>query len=574
MKQQNSNQKLMKTGELLLENGLITRDQLNVALEVNKEKNKKVGEILVDMGFVTDEDIAKILSIQLGIPFIDFSFAVVEPAAIQLIPEKLCQKHALIPISIEKNVIKAAFTDPLDIVAIDELRFVSGRSVQPAVSTSSQIKEALAHHYNLKASLQDLVETVNVHMPLEVIYTETDEVDIAELLKRSEATPVITMVNGIVTGAIQNNASDIHLEPQKNCLKIRERVDGLLRDVVVFPKWVQGLVTSRIKIMAKMDIAEKRIPQDGKITVRCQGSNMDLRVSTLPTQYGENVVIRILNAQSAIVNLDKCGLSQNNFERVLSMIEKPQGIVLVAGPTGSGKTSTLYSMINHIKSDTINIVSLEDPVEYDFSWVSQVSINEKVGLSFPFTLRSVLRQDPDVIMVGEIRDQETAFIAAQASITGHLVLSSIHTNNAGATIARLKNMGLPPHLIVSSLNGIISQRLVRLICPACKTAYKPSSEDFLKIGIKNQEIQNLTVYMGRGCKQCSNTGYQGRTGVFETMVVNKRIRELIISDASEDAITEEALSSGMTDIFQDAFEKVKEGLTTIEELNRVLMFKE
>lgn len=574
MSQQRLNHELMKLGELLLEDGLITKEQLTLALSIKKEDNrKKIGEILIEMGFVSELDIAKVLSIQLGIPLIDFSSVVVEPEAVQLVTEKLCLQHSFMPISVDKKVVKAVFADPLDLKAIDDLRFASGLSVQPAVSTPRQIKDAIEHHYNLNTSLKNIVDDMGFQMPLEIVYSEPEEINVTDLLNRSAAAPVIKIVNGIITNSIQDRASDIHLEPQKNCLKIRTRVDGLLRDVTVFPKWIQGLITSRIKIIAKMDIAEKRIPQDGKITVLFHERSLDLRVSTLPTQYGENVVIRILNAQSAILDLKQCGFSEEDLKRVESIVTKPQGIVLVAGPTGSGKTSTLYSMLNHIKSESIHIVSLEDPVEYEFPWMSQVSVNEKVGLTFAYTLRSILRQDPDVIMVGEIRDSETALIATQASITGHLVLSSIHTNSAITTITRLKNMGIPPHLIASSLNGIIAQRLVRLICPECKVPYKPSYEEFIKIGIKENKANDMNFYRGTGCRRCGNTGYKGRTGVFETMVFNQKIRNLIASDAPEDVIKKEAESYGMKHMMQDALLKLNDGVTTIEELGRVLTFE-
>ncbi|OGL43519.1 MAG: hypothetical protein A2W05_01270 [Candidatus Schekmanbacteria bacterium RBG_16_38_10] len=382
------------------------------------------------------------------------------------------------------------------------------------------------------------------------------------------------MVNAIVSNAIKDKASDIHIKPQQNEVKLRERVDGLLRDMMTLPKWVQGLVTSRIKIMAKMDITEKRIPQDGRIKIRIENKEVDLRVSTLPTQYGENVVIRILDNKSKIFDIDSIGFSKEYTEVVKSMMNKPQGFILITGPTGSGKTSTLYCMLNYIKSEKIHIVSLEDPIEYEMPGISQVSINEKVGLTFPFSLRAVMRQDPDVILVGEIRDAETAFIAMQASVTGHLVFSSLHTNNTIGTITRLKNMGVPNYLIASSLNGVIAQRLVRLICPKCKVPYIPSSDEFISIGIKPDETKGIRFYKGTGCEDCGNSGYSGRIGIFEILNINSQIKELIVSDASEDAITKAALSSGLKYIIHDGIEKVKEGLTTLEELNRMLVFED
>ena len=577
MSQAKIKQGLMKTGELLLENGLITKQQLDHALLKKKECKKRIGETLVGLGFVSEVYIAKVLSIQLGIPLIDFSSVVVEPEAIRLVPEELCKKHSFIPISTDMKVIKTAFADPLDLVAIDDLRFATSQAVQPMVSTHQQIRKAITQHYNVDTTLQKLVEDMKFHvpseMPLEVFYRENVEVDATELIKRTESAPIIRMVNGIIRNSIQSGASDIHIEPQKRSFKLRERVDGLLMDVTEFPKWVQGLMTSRIKIMAKMDIAEKRVPQDGKVTVRAQERDLDLRISSLPTQNGEKIVIRILNVQAAMNDLSKLMFSNGDLDRVKSMIERPQGIVFLAGPTGSGKTSTLYSMINHIKSDTTNVVSLEDPVEYELPWISQVSVNEKVGLTFAFTLRSILRQDPDVILVGEIRDDETAMIATQASITGHLVLTSIHTNSAAGTITRLKNMGIAPYLIASSLNGVIAQRLVRLICQSCKTSYQPSPEELIKIGLTDKDIKGMSFYRGIGCQKCNNKGYSGRVGVFEVMVIDQQIRELIASDAPTDVIAKAAKSSGMSLVMQDALRKANEGLTTIDEISRVLSFE-
>ncbi|MBI5374549.1 MAG: Flp pilus assembly complex ATPase component TadA [Candidatus Schekmanbacteria bacterium] len=563
-----------KIGELLCDAGLITKEQLEASLSKQKETKKKLGEVFVSLGFIKEIDIAQVLSVQLGISYVDFSSAVVEPEAIQLVTEKICTKHTLIPISVENKIIKAAFADPLDLTAIDELRFITGKTVQPAVSTASQIKEAISHHFHLSAPLQELVKDISADGHIEVIYDADSETELSEIVKKSETAPVISMVNGIFQNAIEHKASDIHITPQQKSLKLKERIDGLLRDVMTLPKWVQGLVISRIKIMAKMDIAEKRIPQDGRIKIMVKKKELDLRVSTLPTQYGENVVIRVLDSRANIFNLEEMGFVEEDLNLIKSMIEKPQGFILVTGPTGSGKSSTLYAMINHIKRESINVVTLEDPIEYELTGLSQVGVNEKVGLTFSFCLRSILRQDPDVIMIGEIRDGETAAIATQASVTGHIVLSSIHTNNAVATISRLKNMGIPGYLIASSLNGVISQRLVRLICENCKTSYKPSHDEFIKIGLKSEDFSDMSFFKGTGCSKCGNTGYKGRIGLFEVLAVNSRIRELISSGASEDVITKAAITSGMSFIVQDGLRKVGKGLTTLAELNRVIVFEE
>ena len=376
------------------------------------------------------------------------------------------------------------------------------------------------------------------------------------------------MVDSIIIHAIENGASDVHLEPQQRWIKVRLRVDGLMRESMQLPKWVQGPIVSRIKIMSGMDIAERRVCQDGKIKVRIGDKALDIRVSSLPTQYGETVVMRILDPKSAVSDLKSVGFLKEDESRVIEMIDRPQGVVIITGPTGSGKTSTLYAMIEHIKGEEINIITIEDPIEYELKGVNQVSVNEKTGLSFAYTLRSVLRQDPDVIMVGEIRDSETAMIGFQASMTGHLVFSTLHTNDAVSSISRLRNMGLPSYLIASSLNGIIAQRLVRKICPHCKEEYTPADEELGKIGFNR--VNNDKLYRGKGCKRCNGTGYSGRTGVFEVLTINSKIRDMIAGDAPENDITKAALESGMTPLYMDGLLKVAAGITTIEELTRVV----
>lgn len=567
-------EKLKKTGELLAEAGLITQEQLDKALEKKKYNKKKLGEVLVELGFVSEADIAKVLALQLGIRFIDLASVSIDPEAIQLVPEKLCKEHTFIPISVEKKTISAIFADPLDLEAMDDLRFRTSRSVIPSVSTPKQINEAIAHYYHINNPLQELVKNMVGQNPIEIIYDKDSDMEASEVAKSSDTAPIITMVNTVVNNAVRDRASDIHIEPQQNELKFRERIDGLLKETMTLPKWVQGLIISRIKIMAKMDISERRVPQDGRIKVRIEGKELDLRVSTLPTQYGETVVIRVLDTKTKSYDINQMGFNNEHLELVTSMLDRPQGFILVTGPTGSGKTSTLYAMLNRIRSEKIKIVSLEDPVEYEMSGVSQVGINEKVGLTFAFSLRAVLRQDPDVVMVGEIRDSETAFIAMQASVTGHLVFSSLHTNSSIATLTRLKNMGVPNYLIASSLNGVIAQRLVRTICSKCKISYIPSPEEFIKIGLKYDDTKTMRFYKGAGCEACGNSGYKGRIGVYEVLNVNSQIRELIASDASEDTILKAAINSGLKYIIHDGLRKVAEGLTTLEELNRMLVFED
>ena len=466
-----------KLGEIFLKSNLITREQLNKAIEEQKKTNKRLGEVFCALGIVTEEKLAWALSVQLGIPYIDLNLAVVEPEALDMLTERFALKNMALPLSVDKRTITVAMGDPLDFGAISDISFASGREVRPTVAPLKEVKSAIRRFYNLAEPLQKILGEIQGGS-LEVIGEQENSFEddgVEDVVRKGESPPIIRLVNSIVIHAARNLASDIHFEPREKAVKIRERIDGILMETFEFPKLVQGAVTSRVKIMARMDIAEKKIPQDGRIKVRVEGRDLDLRVSTLPTHYGEKITIRILDTKAVKLRLERIGLSENDRSRILGIIERPQGMVLITGPTGSGKSSTLYSMVNQIKSEAINIITLEDPIEYELGGVNQVGINEKTGLTFPFALRSILRQDPDVIMVGEMRDRETANIAIEASLTGHLVLSTLHTDTAVAAIVRLRNLGIPSYLIASSLNGVIAQRLVRKICQHCKQPYTPSS---------------------------------------------------------------------------------------------------
>lgn len=564
-----------KLGELLIDTGLITREQLESVLEEKKHKGKRLGTLLVEKNFVTELNIAKTLAYQLNIPFINLTTAVIDPEAIKLVPENLARKHDIIPLSVEKqNILKIAMSDPLNMEAIDDIRFFTNYQCLPMVATSTDILRAIKTHYHLSPPIENILGKMVHAKSLEIVSDQENTGNSEELLKTSETAPIIKMVDSIIIHGIENRASDIHVEPQESLVRLRERVDGIMKDVTQLPKWVQGAVTSRIKIMSKMDIAERRTPQDGRIAIRIAERELDMRVSTLPTQFGEKIVMRILDSKSTAVSLDEIGLSISAKDRVKTIIERPQGIVLVTGPTGSGKTSSLYAMISHIKTPAINVITLEDPVEYKLEGVSQVGINEKVGLTFSYCLRSVLRQDPDVIFVGEMRDQETADIAHQASLTGHLVFSTLHTTDAVSTITRLKNIGILPYLIASALNGIVGQRLVRKICNSCKESYMPTDEELLNAGIKAKKGARTSLYRGKGCIECGDTGYYGRTGVFEVLIVNSQIKEMIISNETEDAIRKVAINNGMVTMYDDGVSKVTQGITTLDELQRVVFSKE
>jgi type IV pilus assembly protein PilB len=565
--------KTRRLGELLVESALITEQQLSIALEEQKLEHLPLGDILIKNGSCKDIDIAQTISMQLGIKYIELSSTIIEPEAIQLVPQKIALMYKLIPVCIDRTVLTIAMTDPLNLNVIDELTLVTRCKIVPAISTAREIATAISHHYSIADAVINLPiglgSGVSMNL-IEVVQENTS--NIAEDMKKSELPPIIKLVNEIIFNAVSSRASDIHMEPQQTELKLRNRVDGLLIDVMQLPKWLQGALTSRIKIMAKLDITEKRLPQDGKIKVRVSDREIELRVSSLPSQYGEKIVIRILDTKSGISELSSSGLSNDSIKVVEKLIEKPHGIVLVTGPTGSGKSSTLYSMINRIKSSTINIITLEDPVEYEVSGITQVAINEKTGLTFAYGLRSVLRQDPDVVMVGEIRDNETATIAIQASLTGHLVLSTLHTNDTISSIVRLRDIGVPSYLIATSLNGIIAQRLARRICADCKEPYVPSLLELKNLGLT--DIKGHTFYHGKGCPKCNTTGYKGRVGIFEVMVADAGMKELIRTDATEGVLKKEAMAKGMKLLKEDGLNKALAGLTTIEELMRILFVEE
>ena len=565
-----------RLGELLVETGLLSEENLTRALSEQRTQRKKLGEVIVSLGMATEEEIAQALSIQLGIPLIDLANTPVEPQAIELIPEKVSRKHLIVPISIEVRDLHIAMADPLSFEAFEDVRFASGYTIKPAIATRTDILWAIDQHYHLGASLSTIVKDIAEERLVEVVQDvrESDGRDTEDLRKKSEAAPIIRMVNLFVSEAVDQGASDIHVEPMKTTLHIRNRVDGILRKSLELPKWVQGAVISRIKIMAKMDIAEKRLPQDGRIGVRVGTKALDLRVSTMPASYGEKVVIRILDSLNAHIPLASMGMSETELGQLDELIRRPQGILLVTGPTGSGKTSTLYAALHKIKSVERNITTIEDPIEYEIPGINQVAVQEKIGLTFASTLRAMLRQDPDVILLGEMRDLETTTIAMQAALTGHLVLSTIHTNSSAATITRLRNLGIPSYLIASTLIGIVAQRLVRVICPKCRVREEPSGRDLARIGLAKAKKGEIAFFRGEGCPACGGTGYRGRTAIFETLPFHQQVRDLVMANGSETGIRQLAVAKGMTTLGQAALDKVKAGVTTLSELYRVVETEE
>ncbi len=565
-----------RLGELLVETGLLSEESLTRVLSEQRTVRKKLGEIIVNQGLATEDEIAQALSLQLGIPLVDLPNTPVEPQAVELIPEKVARKHLIMPISLDERDLHVAMADPLSFEAFEDVRFASGYTIKTTIATRTGVLWAIDQHYHLGSSLSTIVKDITEERLVEVVQDtrETDRKDSEDLRKKSEAAPIIRMVNLFVAEAADQGASDIHVEPSKTTMLVRNRVDGVLRKSLELPKWVQGAVISRIKIMAKMDIAEKRLPQDGRIGVRVGSKTLDLRVSTMPAAYGEKVVIRILDQATAQISLEAMGMPEEDRLQLEGLIHRPQGILLVTGPTGSGKTTTLYSAIEKIKSVERNITTIEDPIEYDISGVNQVAVQEKIGLSFAVTLRAMLRQDPDVIMLGEMRDLDTTTIAMQAALTGHLVLSTIHTNSSAASVTRLRNLGIPSYLIASTLIAIVSQRLVRVICPKCRVKDEPSERDLARVGLAQTKKGEISFFRGEGCKACGETGYRGRTGIFEILPFHQQMRDLVVSKGSETDIRQLAVAKGMVTLGQAALAKVKAGVTTLSELYRVVETEE
>jgi len=563
-----------KLGELLIESGLLTIDKLKDALEAQKSTGKRLGEALIDMKIISEEEMAFSLAMQLKIPFIDLTDYSIKDDILDCIPEEVCQKFKCIPLSMKNSILDVAMADPLDLHIMKDLQFITGYNIQPAISTRSQIMDKLQRHYHPERSIKDVAdEFVGDAGFMEFLPDEEKNIEEESNFEAFKDSPFIKMVDLIIRNAIQSGSSDVHIEAQENHVRVRNRIDGVLKDSIKLPKWTQPIIISRIKVLAGLNIAERRLPQDGRIKVKAKNVAVDLRVSTLPTYYGEKAVIRILNKEEAFLSLEQLGLNQKNLKILTNFIRRPQGMVLITGPTGSGKTSTLYACMKEMKSEEVNIISVEDPVEYELYGVNQVQINEKVGLSFPFILRSILRQDPNVIMIGEIRDEETAEIAVQSSMTGHLVISTLHTNDAPAAITRLIDIGIPPYLIASSLVGIAAQRLVRKICPDCKEEYVPNQESLSRLNLDQNDLP-FKFYRGAGCPNCNNTGFKGRTVIEEIMIVGPKIRELIQSSATADTLREAAMAMGMTTLGMSGMKKIERGVTTIEEVLKAVHEKE
>jgi len=571
----------LKLGELLVRNKLITKEQLDKALQVQKASGNKLGYDLVKLGFVTDEDIAQCLSRQFGIPAINLSHFEIDQAVLDLVPVEICRKYDLIPVNRTGAVLTVSMADPTNIRAMDEINFICGYQVEPVVASDFAIREAIdkyygsAHALELKQVMEQAMAEKNLQSgemgDVEVLES-AEELDLALLEKQAEDAPVVKLVNKIMYDALNQGASDIHVEPYEKEFRVRYRVDGVLYVKVNPPLKLKDAITSRIKIMAKLDISEKRLPQDGRIKIKTkhQGKikELDFRVSVLPTLFGEKIVLRLLDKENLKLDMTKLGLEAESLRSFEKAILKPYGMILVTGPTGSGKTNTLYSAMSRINTPETNIITAEDPVEFNIPGINQVQMKEQIGLNFAAALRSFLRQDPNIILVGEVRDFETAEIAIKAALTGHLVLSTLHTNDAPSTINRLMNMGIEPFLVASSVLLIAAQRLIRKICSECKEEYKVPLEALVDIGFTEEEARNVSIFKGRGCQLCGNTGYKGRMGIFEVMEITDAIRELILVGASAMEIRRKSIEEGMITLRGSGLEKLRQGSTTIEEVLR------
>lgn len=557
-----------RLGDLLTRAGVIDDEQLKRALGLQKGSGKRLGEVLIDSAIISEMQLIDALRMQLGVDFIDLSGYEVPSAMAQMLPKSLARKYQMIPVRMVGDDLYLCMADPLNFVAVEEARNVTKKHIIPMIGTRDGVKHAIASLYDTeraRRAIEDMRKEglEESAVPFAQMVTVVGEEDIS-------VAPAIRLVNSIIERAITEGASDVHLEPRENEMAVRMRLDGALRPTLVVPHDQQEAVISRLKIMCNMDITERRIPQDGRAAVRSKMRDIDLRVSTLPTVFGETVVMRILDREAQVFTPEGIGLTGENFEKYDRLMRNRQGVILVVGPTGSGKSSTLYTMLEQLNTEEVNLVTLEDPVEYNIDGISQIPINEKVGMTFANGLRAVLRQDPDIICVGEIRDDETAEIAMRAAITGHLVLSTVHTNDAISTLDRLSDIGVEPFMISTAVKGVISQRLIRRTCPQCRKAYAPTTEELEMVGLQDHDTAGLRFYRGEGCPACSGTGYRGRLAVFEILVMTREIRRAVHEGAPHDQLLAIIHGSGFTSLLQNCQQLVLDGTTSVEEAFRIV----
>jgi len=564
-----------RLGELLVKSGKITPDQLEEALSAQQAEGGRVGTHLVKMGFIDDDDLVEFLSQRYGVPAINLNEIEVDESIISIIPAEVARKYTILPVSKAGAKLTIAMVDPTNVFAMDDVKFMTGYNVEPVVASDSSLRSSIDQYYGsthsieLKKVMEDLSDRDDAD--LEVLEEEED-LDLEALEAESEEAPVVRLVNIIMTDAIKKGASDIHIEPYEREFRVRYRVDGLLYEMMRPPLRLKEAITSRLKIMSKLDIAEKRLPQDGRIKIKTrvggQVKDLDFRVSVLPTIFGEKIVLRLLDKDNLMLDMTRLGFESESLRVFEQAILKPFGMVLVTGPTGSGKTNTLYSALQRINTPETNIMTAEDPVEFNLVGVNQVQMKDQIGLNFAAALRSFLRQDPNIILVGEIRDFETAEVAIKAALTGHLVLSTLHTNDAPSSINRLMNMGIEPFLVASAVNLIAAQRLVRRICNNCKESVEIPDQALLDIGFAPAEVKSIKLFRGRGCDRCNATGFKGRVALFEVMNVDEEVRDLILSGGSANELRAQALENGMISLRQSGLQKIREGVTTLEEVIR------
>jgi type IV pilus assembly protein PilB len=564
----------VRLGEILVKESLITQDQLQKALEFQRVNGGKLGSCLTKMGFITDDDITGVLSRQYGVPSINLKYYEIDPNVIRLIPQDTATRYQVVPLSRVGSVLTIAMTDPTNVFAMDDVKFMTGFNVEPVVASEAAISDAISRFYGGASSNGEELSNLMRDLVDEELELAPDdaELDAQALEKAAEEAPIIKLVNLILTDSVKRGASDIHIEPYETEMRVRFRVDGMLQTVMTPPLKVKDAMTSRMKIMAKLDIAEKRLPQDGRIMIKYKADGkkkeLDFRVSTVPTLYGEKIVLRLLDKENLRLDMTKLGFEQSSLTKFERNILKPYGMVLVTGPTGSGKTNTLYSSVARLNQVDTNIMTAEDPVEFQLGGINQVQMKEQIGLNFAAALRAFLRQDPNIILVGEIRDFETAEIAVKAALTGHLVLSTLHTNDAPSTISRLMNMGIEPFLVATSVNLICAQRLVRRICSNCKEEVEVPPQVLLDAGYTEDELKTTKIYHGKGCSICNKGGYKGRTGLYEVMEINDELRELILVGASALELKKKAVEQGMLTLRRSGLVKIAAGMTTMDEVLR------
>jgi len=558
-----NNQKL---GEILLHQGKITPEKLKEALEIQERTGERLGEILQKMYAIQEKEVCAALAEQLGTLYIELHKYVIDPKVVVRLPEKFCRQHQVVPIAEENGAIILAMANPVDIMTIDRVRLMTKKEVKPAIAPPREIERILNAYYGTVESVDELFKEAEAKEGI-LLPCDEEEIKIDQLKALGEEAPIVRVVNMVILQAIRSGASDIHIEPQEEQVRIRFRIDGILQDITSTSIKVHPALVSRIKILSRMNIAERRLPQDGRFQVMVDSRDIDFRVSSLPTIFGEKIVMRILDKSTLLLDLDHLGFEPEDLDKIYRLIQHPYGMILLTGPTGSGKTTTLYSALNYINKPDLNIITIEDPVEYRLPGINQVQVKPKIGLTFANALRSIMRQDPDVIMVGEIRDRETAEIAIHAALTGHLVFSTLHTNTAAGAVVRLQEMGVASYLISSSVIGVIAQRLVRRICQSCKVEFEVKGAMAQKLTAGQEE--RLILYRGKGCNSCNRTGYRGRMAVSEVLVMDDDLRQLVLRNAIEKDITELARSKGMKTLRENALRKVLQGVTTLEEMYRV-----